>query len=117
MRKLAAGLLAFVLVFAAAACGDDSGSSSSDTGGSGTTSGGAGTTGASSGNFGDCDITVAKGSLGDVKLTSDGELTVATNLPAPGFWNGTTPTASTGASSTAWQPTSPRASASTRSRS
>ena len=86
MRKLAAGLLAFVLVFAAAACGDDSGSSSSDTGGSGTTSGGG-----SSGNFGDCDITVAKGSLGDVKLTSDGELTVATNLPAPGFWNGDDP--------------------------
>ena len=84
MRKLAAGLLAFVLVFAAAACGDDSGSSSSGTGG-------AGTTGASSGNFGDCDITVAKGSLGDVKLTSDGELTVATNLPAPGFWNGDDP--------------------------
>ncbi len=86
MRKLAAGLLAFVLVFAAAACGDDSGSSSSGTGGSGTTSGGS-----SSGNFGDCDITVAKGSLGDVKLTSDGELTVATNLPAPGFWNGDDP--------------------------
>jgi len=86
VRKLAAGLLAFVLVFAAAACGDDSGSSSSDTGGSGTTSGGG-----SSGNFGDCDITVAKGSLGDVKLTTDGELTVATNLPAPGFWNGDDP--------------------------
>ena len=79
MRKLAAGLLAFVLVFAAAACGDDSGSSTSGTGGG------------SSGNFGDCDITVAKGSLGDVKLTSDGELTVATNLPAPGFWNGNDP--------------------------
>ena len=79
MRKLAAGLLVFVLVFAAAACGDDSGSSSSGTGGG------------SGGNFGDCDITVAKGSLGDVKLTSDGELTVATNLPAPGFWNGNDP--------------------------
>ena len=77
MRKLAAALLAFVLVFAAAACGDDSGGSSSGTGGGG--------------NFGDCDITVAKGSLGDVKLTNDGELTVATNLPAPGFWNGDDP--------------------------
>ena len=60
MRKLAAGLLAIGLVFAVAACGDDSGSSSSGTGGSGTTGGGG------SGNFGDCDITVAKGSLGDV---------------------------------------------------
>lgn len=85
MRKLAAGLLAIGLVFAVAACGDDSGSSSSGTGGSGTTGGGG------SGNFGDCDITVAKGSLGDVKLTTDGELTVATNLPAPGFWNGDDP--------------------------
>ncbi len=103
MRKLAAGLLAFVLVFAAAACGDDSGSSSSGTGGG------------SSGNFGDCDITVAKGSLGDVKLTTDGELTVATNLPAPGFWNGNDPEQhQRRASSTAWRPTSPRASASTR---
>jgi polar amino acid transport system substrate-binding protein len=79
VRKLAAGMLAFVLVFAAAACGDDSGGSSSGTGGSG------------SGSFGDCDITVTKGSLGDVKLTTDGELTVATNLPAPGFWNGNDP--------------------------
>ena len=85
MRKLAAGLLAIGLVFAVAACGDDSGSSSGGTGGSGTTGGGG------SGNFGDCDITVAKGSLGDVKLTTDGELTVATNLPAPGFWNGNDP--------------------------
>jgi len=85
VRKLAAGLLAIGLVFAVAACGDDSGSSSSGTGGSGTTGGGG------SGNFGDCDITVAKGSLGDVKLTTDGELTVATNLPAPGFWNGNDP--------------------------
>ncbi len=73
MRKLGAGLLAFVLVFAAAACGDDSGSSSSGTA------------------FGDCDITVDKGTLGEVQLTNDGELTVATNLPAPGFWNGDDP--------------------------
>ena len=79
MRKLGAGLLAFVLVFAAAACGDDSGSSSSGTGGSG------------GGNFGDCEITVDKGTLGEVQLTNDGELTVATNLPAPGFWNGDDP--------------------------
>jgi polar amino acid transport system substrate-binding protein len=74
VRKLAAGLVAFVLVFAAAACGDDSGGSSSGTD-------------ANLGNFGDCAVTVPKGSLGDVKLTHDGELTVATNLPAPGFWN------------------------------
>ncbi len=44
------------------------GGSSSDTGGG------------SGGNFGDCDITVDKGELGDVQLTNDGELTVATNL-------------------------------------
>jgi polar amino acid transport system substrate-binding protein len=79
VRKLGAGVLAFALVFAVAACGDDSGSSS-DTGG-----------GSSGGNFGDCDITVDKGELGDVQLTNDGELTVATNLPAPGFWNGDDP--------------------------
>ena len=78
MRKLGAGLLVFSLVFAAAACGDDSGGSSSDTGGGG-------------GSFGDCDITVDKGELGDVQLTNDGELTVATSLPAPGFWNGDDP--------------------------
>ena len=30
--------------------------------------------------FGDCDITVDKGELGDVELTNDGELTVATSL-------------------------------------
>jgi polar amino acid transport system substrate-binding protein len=79
VRKLGAGVLAFALVFAVAACGDDSGGSSSDTGGG------------SGGNFGDCDITVDKGELGDVQLTNDGELTVATSLPAPGFWNGDDP--------------------------
>lgn len=79
MRKLGAGVLAFALVLAVAACGDDSGSSSSDTGGG------------SGGNFGDCDVTVAKGELGDVELTNDGELTVVTSLPAPGFWNGDDP--------------------------
>ena len=47
--------------------------------------------GAAVANFGDCDITVDKGELGDVQLTNDGELTVATNLPAPGFWNGDDP--------------------------
>lgn len=41
--------------------------------------------------FGDCQITSAKGSLGDFKLTSGGTLTVATNLPAPGYWGGTKP--------------------------
>ena len=50
MRKLGAGLLAFVLVFAVAACGDDSGGSSSDTGGQ-----------AAVAAFGDCDITVDEG--------------------------------------------------------
>jgi polar amino acid transport system substrate-binding protein len=79
VRKLVAGLLAFGLVFAVAACGDDSGSSSSGTGANGTD--------ANLGNFGQCAVTVPKGSLGDVKLAHSGELTVATNLPAPGFWN------------------------------
>ena len=79
MRKLGAGVLAIALVFAVAACGDDSGGSSSDTGGG------------DGGNFGDCDVTVAKGELGDVELTNDGELTVVTSLPAPGFWNGDDP--------------------------
>jgi polar amino acid transport system substrate-binding protein len=41
--------------------------------------------------FGDCAITSAKGSLGNFKLTSGGVLTVATNLPAPGYWDGTKP--------------------------
>jgi polar amino acid transport system substrate-binding protein len=41
--------------------------------------------------FGDCGITSAKGSLGDFKLTKGGVLTVATNLPAPGYWGGTKP--------------------------
>jgi len=79
VRKLGAGVLAMALVFAVAACGDDSGGSSSDTGGG------------SGGSFGDCDVTVAKGELGDVELTNDGELTVVTSLPAPGFWNGDDP--------------------------
>lgn len=78
MRKLSAGLLAFVLVFAAVACGDDSGSSSSG------------------GAFGDCEITGTKGTLGDVVLTNPDELTVATNLPAPGWWNGDDPGSITG---------------------
>jgi len=77
VRKIATGLLAFGLVFTAVACGDDSGGSASGTGGGG--------------SFGDCTVTATKGTLGDVKLAHDGELTVATNLPAPGFWNGDDP--------------------------
>ena len=42
--------------------------------------------------LGNCAITSAKGSLGGFKLTSSGVLTVATNLPAPGYWNGKTTT-------------------------
>lgn len=83
-RKLGAGLLAFAFVFAMSACGDDSGSSSGTTGGGG------------SGSFGECEVTVEKGELGDVELTSDGVLTVATSLPAPGFWNGDDPDSITG---------------------
>jgi polar amino acid transport system substrate-binding protein len=41
--------------------------------------------------FGDCEITSAKGSRGDFKLTSGGVLTVATSLPAPGYWSGAKP--------------------------
>jgi polar amino acid transport system substrate-binding protein len=44
--------------------------------------------GSSAGKFGNCEITSKKGSLGSFKLTKSGELTVATNLPAPGYWNG-----------------------------
>jgi polar amino acid transport system substrate-binding protein len=52
---------------------------------------GSSSSGTKAGAFGNCQITSAKGSLGAFKLTSSGTLTVATNLPAPGYWGGTKP--------------------------
>jgi polar amino acid transport system substrate-binding protein len=50
------------------------------------------TTTSSSGNaqIGNCDITSERGSI-DIKPVKSGTLTVQTTLPAPGWWNGTTP--------------------------
>ncbi len=75
MRRVGAALVAVSLAFALAACGDDDGGGGSD----------------AEGAFGECEIQSEVGELGDVELVSDGELTVATNLPAPGFWNGDDP--------------------------
>jgi polar amino acid transport system substrate-binding protein len=38
--------------------------------------------------FGNCEITSAPGALNGVKLVKGGTLTVATNVPAAGYWNG-----------------------------
>ena len=75
MRRVGAALVAVSLAFALAACGDDDGGGGSD----------------AEGAFGECEIQSEVGELGDVELVSDGVLTVVTNLPAPGFWNGDDP--------------------------
>lgn len=66
------------LALVAGACGSDKKSTTT------TTAAGGG----SAAKFGTCEITSAPGALGDVKLVKAGELTVATNIPAPGYWNG-----------------------------
>jgi polar amino acid transport system substrate-binding protein len=75
VRRVGAALVAVSLAFALAACGDDDG-------GEGSSDGAA---------FGECEIASEAGELGDIELVEDGVLTVATNLPAPGFWNGDDP--------------------------
>ena len=63
-----------------AACGgSDSSSTATDTGGSPT-----------NGTYGNCKITSKPGSIKLTPATPD-TLTVETTLPAPGWWNGTTP--------------------------
>lgn len=42
--------------------------------------------------FGDCELTGTKGSM-PIKPAIPGQLTVETNLPAPGWWNGDSPDA------------------------
>ncbi|MGI8523580.1 MAG: transporter substrate-binding domain-containing protein, partial [Nocardioides sp.] len=77
LLKRTLGLLSVVTLTAGlAACG------SSSSGGPSATD--------SAGDWGDCSVTSKANSI---KLTpvSDGTLTVETTLPAPGWWNGTTP--------------------------
>jgi polar amino acid transport system substrate-binding protein len=76
LKRTFALTAASALALSLAACGSDSSSSSSS--GSGGTS------------FGDCKVTSKKGSL-SLKPAKAGTLTVETTLPAPGWWNGTTP--------------------------
>jgi polar amino acid transport system substrate-binding protein len=80
VRRVGAALVAVSLAFALAACGDDDGGGGSD----------------AEGAFGECEIQSEVGELGDVELVSDGALTVVTNMPAPGFWNGDDPPSANG---------------------
>jgi polar amino acid transport system substrate-binding protein len=82
VRNLSIALVAISLMIGLAACGGDNSSSSSAT----TAAGGGG----GAATFGDCAITSTKGDLGSFKLVNSGALTVATNLPAPGYWSGLT---------------------------
>jgi polar amino acid transport system substrate-binding protein len=77
-RTLSAGSAAVIAATVLAACGSSSSSTATDGGGSPT------------GSYGDCKITSKANSI---KLTpaKAGTLTVETTLPAPGWWNGTTP--------------------------
>jgi polar amino acid transport system substrate-binding protein len=68
---------ALALTFGLAACGSDNSPSASGGGGGST-------------NFGDCNVT-SKASSIKLKPVKSGTLTVETTLPAPGWWNGTTP--------------------------
>ena len=68
-HRIAPVVVALGLVGALAACGSSSGSSSS---------------------------TTTKASSATIKTVSDGTLTVATSLPAPGFWNGEDPSSISG---------------------
>jgi polar amino acid transport system substrate-binding protein len=73
-----AALAMSALALVAGACGSSKKASTATTAASG----------GSAAKFGNCEITSAAGSLGDVKLVKAGTLTVATSLPAPGYWNG-----------------------------
>jgi polar amino acid transport system substrate-binding protein len=75
-RALAVAAAAMLGALSLGGCG----SSDSDGGGSGSAGGG----------FGDCKVT---GTPGSIKLTptTPGTLTVETNLPSPGWWQGTSP--------------------------
>src|SRR3954452_22730532 len=81
LLKRTIGLMSAVAITAAlAACGgSDSSSTATDAGGAPTT-----------GTYGNCDITRKPGSITLTPATPD-TLTVETTLPAPGWWNGTTP--------------------------
>jgi len=81
LLKRTIGLMSAVAITAAlAACGgSDSSSTATDAGGAPTT-----------GTYGNCDITSKPGSITLTPATPD-TLTVETTLPAPGWWNGTTP--------------------------
>jgi polar amino acid transport system substrate-binding protein len=75
--KRTIGLLgAFAIAAAVSACG------SSDSSSTATSSGNA--------QIGNCDITSERNSI-DITPVKAGTLTVQTTLPAPGWWNGTTP--------------------------
>ena len=77
-RTLSVGSAA-VLTVVLAACGSSDSSTATDTGGTPT-----------NGTYGDCKITSKPDSIKLTPATPD-TLTVETTLPAPGWWNGTTP--------------------------
>ena len=80
-RTLSVGSAA-ILAATLTACGSsNSSSTATDTGGSTTTT---------SGSYGDCKITSKPNSI-SLTPANAGTLTVETTLPAPGWWNGTTP--------------------------
>src|SRR3954463_9444549 len=81
LLKRTIGLMSAVAITAAlAACGgSDSSSTASDAGGAPT-----------AGTYGDCKITSKPNSI-QLTPVKAGTLTVETTLPAPGWWNGTTP--------------------------
>jgi polar amino acid transport system substrate-binding protein len=81
LLKRTIGLMSAVAITAAlAACGgSDSSSTATDAGGAPTT-----------GSYGDCQISSKPGTINLTPATPD-TLTVETTLPAPGWWNGTTP--------------------------
>jgi polar amino acid transport system substrate-binding protein len=68
---------ALVLTLGMSACGGDDSSSATGSGGGGS-------------HFGDCTVTTKANSI-SMKPAKSGTLTVETTLPAPGWWNGTTP--------------------------
>ncbi len=79
VRNVSIAVVAATVLVGLAACGGDNKGSSSTT-----------AAGGGAASFGDCQITSTKGELGSFKLVSGGTLTVATSLPAPGYWSGVT---------------------------
>src|SRR4051812_34255367 len=77
-RTLSVGSAALLTVVLAG-CGSSDSSTATDNGGA-----------PSNGTYGDCNITSKPGSIKLTPATPD-TLTVETTLPAPGWWNGTTP--------------------------